>query len=47
MNISSLNTALKSFKGKHSFLIRAENENIKITKFDYQKKIVINNLITF
>lgn len=45
MNISSLNTALKAFKGKNSFIIREmENqEKISITKIDFQKKIVLIN----
>ncbi len=42
MNISSLNTALKVFKGKSSFIIQEEKGKIKIKKMDYQKKIVIN-----
>jgi hypothetical protein len=40
MNISSLNTVLKAFKGKNSFIIQENNDRITITKLDYQKKIV-------
>lgn len=43
MNISSLNTALKAFKGKSSFVIKEKNNNITITKIDHQKKIVFKN----
>ena len=40
MNISSLNTALKAFKGRSSFIIQENKEKITITKLDFQKKIV-------
>jgi len=43
MNISSLNTALKTFKGKSSFIISEFVDTITIKKLDFQKKIV--NLI--
>lgn len=41
MNISSLNTALRAFKGKSSFIIQEQNQKINIKKLDYQKRIVI------
>ncbi len=40
MNISSLNTALRAFKGKSSFIIQESNGSITIKKLDYQNKIV-------
>lgn len=40
MNISSLNTALKAFKGKTSFIISEYDDTITIKKLDFQKKIV-------
>lgn len=45
MNISSLNTALRAFKGKSSFIIQESSGIITITKLDFQKKIV-NKIIS-
>ena len=49
MEISSLNTALREFKGKNVFLIQQEiiknEERLKVTKYDWNKKIVRKILI--
>jgi len=51
MEISSLNTALKDFKGKSIFLIQNtkinNEEKINVTKFDWNKKIVKKFFIKF